>query len=194
MKKAIYLKSELFKLKEQVENCKKCELWKGRNKPVFGEGPDDAKIMLIGLGPGYNEDQQGQPFVGAAGKLLDKLLALAGLKREEVYIANVIKSYLPDNKPKIEQIAACTPYLDKQVEIIKPKTIVLLGNVAVKYIFEKFKLPKAPMRDIHVKPFSLATLFLKAKIIPMYHPAAALRNPGLRGTIEEDWKKLKPIL
>lgn len=194
MKKAIYLKSELFKLKEQVENCKKCELWKGRNKPVFGEGPDDAKIMLIGLGPGYNEDQQGQPFVGAAGKLLDKLLALAGLKREEVYIANVIKSYLPDNKPKIEQIAACTPYLDKQVEIIKPKTIVLLGNVAVKYIFEKFKLPKAPMRDIHVKPFSLATLFLKTKVIPMYHPAAALRNPGLRSTIEEDWEKIKDIL
>jgi len=190
----VQIKTELLKLKEQVKNCKKCALWKGRNKAVFGEGYESAEVMLIGLGPGYNEDQQGRPFVGAAGKLLDKLLALAGLKREEVYIANVIKSYLPDNKPKKEQIAACTPYLDKQVEIIKPKTIVLLGNVAVKYIFEKFKLPKAPMRDIHVKPFSVASLFLKAKVIPMYHPAAALRNPGLRSTIEEDWEKIKDVL
>ena len=190
----VQIKTDLLKLKEQVENCKKCDLWKGRNKAVFGEGYESAEVMLIGLGPGYNEDQQGRPFVGAAGKLLDKLLALAGLKREEVYIANVIKSYLPDNKPKKEQIAACTPYLDKQVEIIKPKTIVLLGNVAVKYIFEKFKLPKAPMRDIHVKPFSVASLFLKAKVIPMYHPAAALRNPGLRSTIEEDWEKIKDVL
>jgi len=190
----VQIKTDLLKLKEQVENCKKCDLWKGRNKAVFGEGDENAEVMLIGLGPGYNEDQQGRPFVGAAGKLLDKLLALAGLKREEVYIANVIKSYLPDNKPKKEQIAACTPYLDKQVEIIKPKTIVLLGNVAVKYVFEKFKLPKAPMRDIHVKPFSVASLFLKAKVIPMYHPAAALRNPGLRSTIEEDWEKIKDVL
>jgi DNA polymerase len=188
------MKNELLKLKEQVENCKKCELWKGRTKPVFGEGPDDAKIMLIGLGPGYNEDKQGRPFVGAAGKLLNNLLGYAGLKREEVYIANIIKSYLPDNKATKEQIAACTPYLDKQVEIIKPKIIILLGNVSVKYIFEKYKLPKAPMRDIHVKPFSLASLFLKAKVIPMYHPAAALRNPGLRSTIEEDWTKIKDIL
>ncbi len=191
---AIQLKTELLKLKEQVDNCKKCELWKGRKNAVFGEGPDDAKILIIGLGPGYNEDQQGRPFVGAGGKLLNELLALAGLKREEVYIANVIKSYLPDNKATKEQIAACTPYLDKQIDIIKPKTIILLGNVAVKYIFEKYQLPKSPMRDIHVKPFVLSNLFLKTKVIPMYHPAAALRNPGLRDTIEEDWKKLKTIL
>ena len=188
------MKPELLKLKEQVENCKKCDLWKGRNNAVFGEGNEDAAVMLIGLGPGYHENQQGRPFVGAGGKLLNKLLALAGLKREEVYIANIIKSYLPDNKATKEQIAACTPYLDKQIEIIKPKTIILLGNVAVKYIFEKYQLPKSPMRAIHVKPFSLSSLFLKAKVIPMYHPAAALRNPGLRGTIEEDWKKLKTIL
>jgi len=188
------MKNELLRLKEQVNNCKKCELWKGRKNVVFGEGPEDAKIMLVGLGPGYNEDQQGRPFVGAAGKLLNALLAMAGLKREEVYVANIIKSYLPDNKATKEQIAACTPYLDKQIEFIKPKTIILLGNVAVKYIFEKYQLPKFPMRDIHVKPFLLSSLFLKAKLIPMYHPAAALRNPGLRGTIEEDWKKLKTIL
>jgi DNA polymerase len=188
------MKNELLELQELVKNCKKCELWKGRKNAVFGEGPEDAKIMLIGLGPGYNEDQQGRPFVGAAGKLLNKLLSYAELKREEVYIANIIKSYLPDNKATKDQIAACTPYLERQIELIKPKIIILLGNVAVKYIFEKYKLPKAPMRDIHVKPFSLASLFLKAKIIPMYHPAAALRNPGLRSTIEEDWKKIKEIL
>ncbi|MFX1521058.1 MAG: uracil-DNA glycosylase family protein [Promethearchaeota archaeon] len=188
------MKMELLELKEQVENCKKCELWKGRTKPVFGEGPDYAKIMLIGLGPGYHEDKQGLPFVGAAGKLLNELLSSAGLKREEVYIANIIKSYLPDNKATKEQITACTPYLDKQMEIIKPKIIILLGNVAVKYIFEKYQLPLASMRDLHTKTFIISTLDFSAKVIPMYHPSAALRNPGLRDIIIEDWVKLKEKL
>ena len=190
----VQINTDLLKLKEQVENCKKCDLWKGRNKAVFGEGDENAEVMLIGLGPGYNEDQQGRPFVGAAGKLLDKLLALAGLKREEVYIANVIKSYLPDNKPKKEQIAACTPYLDKQVEIIKPKTIVLLGNVATNFFFGQYNLAKTPMRDLHGKKFLVSGRFLQTKVIPMYHPTAALRNPGLRSTIEEDWEKIKDVL
>jgi DNA polymerase len=188
------MKTELLELKEQVENCRKCELWKGRTKPVFGEGPGDAKIMLIGLGPGYNEDKQGRPFVGAAGKLLNKLLGYAGLKREEVYIANIIKCYLPDNKATKEQITTCTPYLDKQIEISRPKIIILLGNVAVKYIFEKYQLPLAPMRDLHTKTFTISTLDFSAKVIPMYHPSAALRNPGLRDTITEDWVKLKENL
>lgn len=188
------MKNELLELQEQVKNCKKCELWKGRKNAVFGEGPEDAKIMLIGLGPGYNEDQQGRPFVGAAGKLLNKLLSYAGLKREEVYIANIIKSYLPDNKATKDQIEACTPYLERQIELIKPKIIILLGNVAVKYIFEKYKLSRAPMRDLHNTTFSISTLDMHAKLIPMYHPSAALRNPGLRNQIMEDWVKIKENL
>ncbi|MFX1466638.1 MAG: uracil-DNA glycosylase, partial [Promethearchaeota archaeon] len=108
--------------------------------------------------------------------------------------ANIIKSYLPDNKATKEQIASCTPYLDKQIDLIKPKIIILLGNVAVKYIFEKYQLPLAPMRDLHTKIFIISTLDFSAKIIPMYHPSAALRNPGLRDVIIEDWVKLKEKL
>ena len=184
----------LDEIKEQVENCRKCKLWKNRNKPVFGEGPENAKIMLIGLAPGYHENLEGRPFVGAAGKLLNKLLNLAGIKREEVYITNVIKCYLPNNIASEEEIKACAPYLDKQIELIKPKILILLGKVAVEYIFNKFDLKIAPMKKLHGKIFKISTLFNQLKIIPMYHPAAALRNPGLKNLVENDWKKIKAEL
>lgn len=184
------MRDELSGLRRQVESCRRCKLWERRNKPVFGEGPEDAEIVLVGLGPGYHENLEGRPFVGAAGKLLNELLALAGLKREDVYITNVVKCYLPDNKATDEEIRACTPYLNKQIEIIKPKTIVLLGNVATNYIFNRFGLQLASMRNLHGKTFSVSTLFLQTKIIPMYHPAAALRNPGLKDVVRNDWKNL----
>ena len=182
---------KLEELRELVEKCKKCDLWKNRNKVVFGEGPSDAEIMLIGLGPGYHENLQGRPFVGAAGKLLNKLLELAGLKREKVYICNVIKCYLPDNKPTEEQIRICSRYLDEQIALIKPKVIIPLGNVAKDYVFEKFGVEKKSMGKLHGKVFEINSLYGKVKIIPMYHPSAALRNPGLRKVLEEDWKRLR---
>ena len=188
------MKDELSELRRQVEYCRRCKLWKTRNKPVFGEGPEDAEIILIGLGPGYHENLEGRPFVGAAGRLLDELLALAGLERGDVYITNTMKCYLPDNKATEEEIKACTPYLDEQVEIIKPKTIILLGNVATRYIFNKFRLQLASMGSLHGKIFSISTLLLQAKIIPMYHPAAALRNPGLKDVVKNDWKNLEEAL
>ena len=165
-------------------------MWKTRDKPVLGEGPEDAEVLLIGLGPGYHENLEGRPFVGRAGKLLDRLLELAGWKRENVYITNVMKSYLPENEATDEQIEACTPYLDRQIDIIRPRIIVLLGNVAAQYIFHKFRLQLASMRMMHGRIFPISTLIMEAKIIPMYHPAAALRNPALRDTIEDDWKNL----
>ncbi len=186
------MEEKLLELKAEAEKCKECELWKNRKKSVFGEGPSDAKVMLIGLGPGYWENEEGKPFVGAAGKLLDKLLSLAGLKREEVYITNVVKCYLPENKVTQEQVRICTSlYLDKQIELIKPKTILTLGNIATQYIFNKFNLALAPMSQIHGRIFFVSSLFTRIKIIPMYHPAAALRNPGLKDIVEKDWKNLK---
>jgi uracil-DNA glycosylase family 4 len=187
------MRDKLYELRRQVEYCTKCKLWKTRNRPVFGEGSEYAEIMLIGLGPGYHENLEGRPFVGAAGKLLDGLLKLSGLERGDVYITNIMKCYLPENKAKEEEIKACTPYLDDQVEIIKPKVIILLGNVATKYIFNKFRLQLAPMRTLHGKFFSVSTLFLQAKVIPMYHPAAALRNPGLKDIVENDWENLDKV-
>jgi uracil-DNA glycosylase family 4 len=185
--------NKLTKLERQVETCQKCPLWKKREHPVFGEGPKTATTMLIGLGPGYHENREGRPFVGAAGKFLNELLALAGLKREEVYITNVMKCYLPTNKATDDEIKTCTPYLDKQIEIIKPKRLLLLGNVATKYLLTKFRLPLASMGQLHGTPFSISTLLFRTQIIPMYHPAAALRNPGLKDSLKNDWKQLAAI-
>jgi len=148
----------------------------------------------VGLGPGYHENLEGRPFVGAAGKLLDNLLVLSGLKREDVYITNIIKCYLPDNKATDEEIAKCTPYLDKQIALIQPRFIIPLGNVAASYLLRKFGQPIAPMRDMHTKIFFISTLFFQIKIIPMYHPAAALRNPGLKRVVQEDWQKLGALI
>jgi len=185
---------ELSELRRRVEDCRRCKLWRTRRKPVFGEGAEDAKIMLVGLGPGYYENIEGRPFVGAAGKLLDELLALAGLGRGEVYITNVMKCYLPTNEATEEEIGACTPYLDRQLEIIRPKTIITLGNIATKYIFDKLKLPLASMGDLHGKTFAAPDLSPRVRVIPMYHPAAALRNPGLTDVVRKDWKNLKALI
>jgi len=180
----------LEELRKKVESCRRCPLWRTRKNPVFGEGPVDAEIMLIGLGPGYHEDIEGRPFVGAAGKFLDKLLKLAGLDRSEVYITNVMKCYLPENKASEDEIEACTPYLDKQIEVIQPRIIVALGNIATEYLFKKFGLKRQSMGKIHGKIYRVSSLILQAEIIPMYHPASALRNPPLRGVLMEDWRRL----
>jgi len=178
------------KLVSEVENCRKCELWKTRRYPVVGEGPLDAKIMLVGLGPGYHENLQGRPFVGAAGKFLNHLLELAGLDRSGIYITNVVKCYLPDNKATEEQIEACTPYLDRQIELIKPKLIVALGSVAAKYLLSKFKLPYSSMGRLHGKFYRVRSLTLDFDLAVMYHPASALYNPSMRIILENDWRKL----
>ena len=188
-------KEELLdRLRREVESCRRCDLWRTRRKPVLGEGPADAEIMLVGLGPGRQEDLQGRPFVGAAGKFLDQLLSEAGLRREDVYITNVMKCFLPENRATGEQVEACAPYLDRQIEIIEPRLIIALGNLAVAYLFGKFGLKVEPMERIHGKLYKFSTLTRSGHIIPMYHPASALRNPSLRGRLVEDWRMLKPIL
>ncbi|MCL7403682.1 MAG: uracil-DNA glycosylase [Thaumarchaeota archaeon] len=184
---------ELERLRKMVEECRKCPLWKNRNKPVFGEGPPDAKIMLIGLGPGYHEDREGRPFVGAAGKFLNKLLDLVGLKRGEVYITNVVKCYLPENKVTDEEVKACTPYLDKQIELVDPETIIALGNTAAEYLSKKYRFQFTSMEKMHGQVLRIPTISREVKIVLMYHPAAGLRNPPLRSVIEDDWRKLSLI-
>ena len=187
------METSLSELNRQVASCRKCALWKMRRNPVLAEGSETAEIMLVGLGPGYHENLEEKPFVGAAEKLLDELLTLAGLDRKEIYLTNIIKCYLPNNQPTEEEITACTPYLDEQVEIINPKVIIPLGNVANRYVFNKFRLRLASMGNLHGKIFSASTLFLQVKIIPMYHPAAALRNPGLKDVVENDWRHLAEV-
>jgi len=190
----MHMREKLAELERKAKHCKLCSLWRFRKKAVFGEGDEHARIMLLGLGPGYWENVKGRPFVGPAGKLLDSLLAAANLKREELYITNVVKCFPPNNSPGEEEVKICTKnYLEKQIEIIKPEIIITLGNLATEWVFKKCKLKTAPMSKIHGSVFLCGGNAVKY-VIPMYHPAAALRNPGLRKILLEDWKSIKNFL
>ena len=178
-----------------VENCRKCSLWKTRKKPVVGEGSTDTDILFVGEAPGYNEDIQGRPFVGKAGKILDELLESIGLKRNDVYIANILKCRPPDNRnPQKSEIDVCTEYLNKQIEIVQPRIIIPLGNFANSYIFEKFGLKYDKISNVHGMIFQINTLFNNVKIIPMYHPAVATYNLEAKNILLEDFKVIKKAI
>lgn len=178
--------SELEALATEVARCTKCLLHRGRTKAVPGEGPESAEIMFIGEAPGFHEDQQGRPFVGAAGKFLEELLGSIGLTRKEVFIANVIKCRPPGNRdPLPEEIEACKPFLDRQIELIQPKLVVTLGRFSMARAF-----PKARISRIHGQPRKIGGIIY----YPMYHPAAALHQQSLRKIIEEDMLKIPSLL
>ncbi len=178
--------SALTELYRQIASCQDCELAKHRNKVVPGEGPEDADLLFIGEAPGWNEDQQGRPFVGAAGGFLDQLLASIGLRREQVYIANVIKCRPPQNRdPLPAEIQACSKWLDHQVEIIHPRVIITLGRYSLARYF-----PGESIGKIHGKPRKQNDIIY----YPMYHPAAALHQGSLRKIIQEDMLRIPQIL
>lgn len=174
--------SQLDSLAEMVRVCTRCKLCETRKNAVPGEGPVDARIMFIGEGPGANEDQTGRPFVGAAGQLLERLLASIGLTREDVYIANVVKCRPPMNRdPEPDEIEACKPYLGRQLKIIDPNIIVTLGRFAM----ERW-LPDKKISRVHGQNFRYGSRL----IVPLFHPAAALRRPEWQVALEEDFLRL----
>jgi DNA polymerase len=176
----------LGELNACVKACYACSLGRQRTHAVPGEGAVDAEIMLIGEAPGYYEDQQGRPFVGAAGKFLEQLLASIGLKRSDVFIANVIKCRPPNNRdPLPEEISSCSDWLTRQIEIIDPKVIVTLGRYSLARFFPGVSIGKA-----HAQGRKISSRW----VVPMYHPAAALHQGSLRRTIEEDFKKIPGYL
>ncbi|MEA2098221.1 MAG: uracil-DNA glycosylase [Patescibacteria group bacterium] len=176
----------LEKLNNKILKCEKCALYKTRINVVPGKGSSKAEIMFIGEGPGKNEDEQGIPFIGAAGKLLDKLLAFIDLKREDIYIANVIKCRPPGNRdPLPEEVEACRPWLDQQIKIIDPKLIVLLGR----HSMDRF-LPNQKISLDHGKPKRR-----KGQVYyPIYHPAAALYRNGLFEDLKKDFERIPKVL
>jgi len=183
------------KLEEKIKNCKKCPLGMLRTNAVPGSGSYDADVMFVGEAPGYWEDQKGLPFVGRAGKVLDELLAEIGLKRGDVYITNIVKCRPPNNRdPNEDEIKACSPYLDRQIDIIRPKIIVPLGRHSMSYILRKFGFEPEPISKIHGKIFEARILFGRIIIMPMYHPAVALYRPQLKKELRRDFKKLREIL
>ncbi len=178
--------SELTDLYQEIQTCQKCILAQGRTQPVPGEGPETAEIMFIGEGPGFHEDRQGRPFVGAAGKYLEELLAQIHLTREQVYITNVVKCRPPGNRdPQPDEIAACRPYLDQQIERIQPQLIVTLGRFSMQRYF-----PGASISRIHGQPKRVGNVIY----YPMFHPAAALHQPRWRTLVEEDILKIPDLL
>ncbi len=166
--------------------CRECDLAKGRTRVVPGEGPDDATVMFIGEAPGQNEDRLGRPFVGAAGQFLDELLGLAGLKRSEVYICNVIKCRPPGNRdPLPAEIMSCKPWLEQQIALKQPKVIVTLGRYSMARWF-----PGQSISRIHGQPAEKDGVL----VYPMYHPAAALHQAALKETIQNDMRQLGRLL
>ena len=179
--------SELATIHSQIIACTKCELHKSRKNAVPGEGPIDAKIMFVGEGPGQNEDEQGRPFVGAAGKLLTELLESIGLSRSEVFITNIVKCRPPSNRaPRKSEIETCNPYLLSQIRLVKPRIVCALGSPAIATLLgEEFSATRA-----HGRPMSKGDV----TILPMYHPAAALYDASLKETLASDFKTLKDLL
>ena len=176
----------LAQIDREVSNCTDCPLHQNRSRAVPGEGPENAEIMLIGEAPGFNEDKQGRPFVGAAGQFLEKLLASANLSREDVYITNTVKCRPLNNRdPLPVEMAACRKYLDRQIAAIAPKVIVTLGRHSLTSF-----LPKETITKARGRPRSVNGMIL----FPMYHPAAALHQQSLREVIEADIKKLPTLL
>ncbi len=187
-------KRDLLKTVEtEVKACQKCDLWKSRNNAVAGEGNADAAVIFIGEAPGYWEDVRGRPFVGAAGKLLDEMLLSVGLSRGEVYIGNILKCRPPDNRdPRLLEVKMCTPFLDRQIEIIEPRLIVSLGRYSSSYILSKAGLKDVEgITGLRGKVYRVDVLGLRVLVIPAYHPAAALYNAEYRGGLEEDFRLLR---
>lgn len=178
--------SSLTDLYKEIAACRLCEIAKNRTRAVPGEGAENADIMFIGEAPGWNEDQQGRPFVGAAGQFLDELLSSIGFDRKSVYITNVIKTRPPDNRDPLPiEIANCRHFLEQQITIISPKIIVTLGRYSMAMFF-----PGKSISKIHGTHQMLNGVVFFA----MYHPAAALHQGNLRQTLQQDIKKLPPLL
>lgn len=178
--------TELDQIAAQVRTCQRCPLARGRTHAVPGEGSPNAEILFIGEGPGFHEDRLGRPFVGASGNLLEELLGAIGMTRDQVFIANVVKCRPPDNRdPLPEEIAACKPYLDEQEAAIKPRIVVTLGRFSMQRYFAGQSITR-----IHGQVKRQGD----TAYVPMFHPAAALRNPQWMAEIRKDFAQLPALL
>jgi uracil-DNA glycosylase len=184
-------REQLIGLYQEVRGCTRCPLAQTRTQAVFGAGNADADLMFVGEAPGAQEDLQGIPFVGRAGKLLDELLAENGLARDDVFIANVLKSRPPGNRdPQPEEIDACKPYLYRQVELIEPTVICTLGNFATKLLTRS----SAGISRVHGVPQLHWVGGRAVQVFPIFHPAAGLRTPSVKEKLREDFRKLPALL
>lgn len=191
----MFKKEHLDVVASEVIVCTKCPLWKSRKNAVPGEGNTTSQIMLIGEAPGTSEDVKGEPFVGMAGKFLDELLSQAGRSREQVFITNVVKCRPPRNRqPKPLEIDTCTPYLNRQLLIIRPEFIVTLGSRSTSYAFSKAMLPFNNITQARGRAYKTTILGLELTVFPTFHPASALYNPEYKKILEHDFQLLRKKL
>ncbi len=178
----------LLKLDDEVRDCRKCELYRSRVKPLCHGGSPDAEVMIIGEAPGYHEDLCGRPFVGKAGKVLDKLLDSIGLSRDKTFITSIVKCRPPSNKdPAAEQIRACKPYLERQMQIVRPRVIVPLGRFAGMFVFGKYNLEWKRISEVHGRVYCVKSLFGSIWIVPLYHPSVVLYKPEMMDVLVGDF-------
>ncbi len=183
--------ARLEQLRVEAAGCTRCRLAEGRTQVVFGVGNPDAELMFVGEAPGFHEDKQGYPFVGQAGKLLDKLLAGIGLTRDDVYIANVLKCRPPGNRdPMPDEIEECEGYLFRQIEAIEPKLVATLGNFATKLLSGK----QLGITRVHGQEQEVTLGGRRVLLYPLYHPAAALYTPRMLQVLEEDFRRIPALI
>jgi uracil-DNA glycosylase len=183
--------AKLEQLQQEAVGCTRCRLAEGRTQVVFGVGNPDAELMFVGEAPGFHEDKQGFPFVGQAGKLLDKLLAGIGLTRSDVYIANVLKCRPPGNRdPQPDEIELCEGYLFRQIEAIEPKLVATLGNFATKLLSGK----QLGITRVHGQEQEVTLGGRNVLLYPLYHPAAALYTPKMLEVLEEDFRRIPGLI
>jgi uracil-DNA glycosylase len=184
-------REELVALYREASGCLRCPLHEGRTRVVFGSGNADADLMFVGEAPGQQEDLQGLPFVGRAGKLLDQLIEEIGLVRADVFVGNVLKCRPPGNRdPQPEEIDSCRPYLHRQVELIEPRLICTLGNFATKLITRSNR----GITSVHGRPQVHELGARTVRVLPLFHPAAALRSTGTLGQLREDFAGIQALL
>jgi len=178
-------------LRTEASTCTRCRLHEGRTQVVFGNGNANADLMFVGEAPGFHEDQQGIPFVGQAGKLLDRLLDGIGLTRADVFVANVLKCRPPGNRdPQLDEIEQCEPYLFRQIELIRPKVVATLGNFATKLLSGK----QTGITRVHGVEQETTVGGSRVLLYPLYHPAAALYTPAMLKVLEEDFARIPALL
>jgi len=201
--KGLAAASNLEEVRTAIGDCKRCRLCKGRNKIVFGVGNPSARLMFIGEGPGADEDEQGEPFVGRAGQLLTKIIIAMGLTRDDVYIGNIVKCRPPDNRnPEPDEMSTCMPYLLKQIELIKPEIIVCLGAIASKSLLAtevpiskiRGKLIDWPAESLSAQLGEHTKSLKTCKLMPTFHPAFLLRNPPMKKFVWEDMQEVLKFL
>ena len=190
------MKTELMTdLINEIRNCQRCRLWQNTTNSVPGEGTLEARLMLIGEAPGYWEDVKGRPFIGAAGRVLTELLNQINLSRDQVFIGNIVKHRPPNNRaPRVDEVLACAPYLDKQILIINPQIIVTLGRHATKYLLSKENIQVDRISQLRGQIFTIKLAEQPYYVMPTYHPAALLYNASYKPETQQDFHKIQQFL